>query len=109
MQEVEAANQAPDSLALPDALGDRGRAELGARQLLHLQQQQRELENLVLIDELDEDDIVPRVLVNGETITVGGQRARLESAQWRLVDAHEDIRDEFDSACARLRERVGGG
>lgn len=91
-----------DPLALPDGLGDAGRASLGAEAYVELQQQLVRHDNMQLINGAIDEDNVPGL--NEET-TYAERRATIESAMTRMIEAHTDISDQFALAVERIRAR----
>lgn len=107
MAKAKSENNSGDLLtAVPDSLGESGRALLGARLLQQLQTQLQNLNNQQVVNDLADDDVLPGVLVQGETVTVAGRREQLKRAIGNLVKSHEDIRDEFEHAVERVRQEV---
>lgn len=87
------ATQAPPKSPVPDALGERHRAQILAEQLLDLQGSRFRLDLQQEANGREDADPIDGAGPNaeGEVLTYGGRRQMLKDAERRLADAHPQL------------------
>lgn len=97
-------------LKVPDALGDEGRAAMGAQALLQLQQQRQDVRITQVANGSKDDDLVPAAqggfltTPEGDLVTYKARREQIMASERAVVDAHGDIYGEFTEAVRVLRK-----